>query len=592
MAPMTALVALLALAGVLPAAGQTRPVAPAGAPAGDWPAAGRDPGLTRFSPLTELTPANVNELKVLWSWPTGSLAGHEGNPLVIDGKLYLQTPHPSRVVAFDLNQPGAAPLWSYSPPAGRGPVLALCCDVGNRGLAWHPSGKLYLAMFTGDLVALDARTGKQLWRVTNGDPATGTTMQSAPLVVGGLVIVGVGGGEFGNRGYLTGYDAHTGKQAWRAWSMGSDQETLIGPLPNLNYPSHQGPRLGLSTWNADSWQRGGGATWGWLSYDPDLDLVYYGTGAPAPMNGYQRIGDNKWTSSLIARNPKTGLARWVLQLTPGDRWGFGASNENILLDLNFGGRAVKGLVHFDRNGFAYTIDRATGRLLLAQKYGPVNWAREIHTASSLPVLDSAYLPRASGTTRGICPSLMGMKAFQPAAYSPITELFFVPAMDLCMDLEPTGASFQPGQPFVGAKVRIVTGSSGSRGRFLAWSATTGSLAWEIREPFPVFGGALATAGGLVFYGTLDGWLKAVDATNGRERWRFKTPSGIVSNPISFAGPNGRQLIAVVSGIGGWPGRALKPGPDRRPTDGIEAVSVLADLMGQVVPGGVLLILGR
>ena len=565
----------LAMAVVLvapPAAGQARPAAPPGAPAGDWPAAGRDPALTRFSPLTELTPANVGELKVLWSWPTGSVAGHEGNPLVVGGKLYLQTPHPGRVVAFDLSTPGAPPFWNYVPPAGRGPVLSVCCDVGNRGLAWHSSGKLFLAAFTGHLVALDGRTGRVLWRVANGDPSTGVTMQSAPIVIGDLVLVGVGGGEFGNRGHLTAYQIQTGKQVWRAWSTGTDQETLIGPTPNLHYPTHQARGLGRSTWVADSWTRGGGATWGWLSYDPELDLVYYGTGAPAPMNWYQRVGDSKWTSSLIARNPKTGQARWVLQLTPGDRWGFGASNENILIDVTFGGRPVKALVHFDRNGFAYTIDRTAGRILLAQKYGPVNWARDVNPATSLPTIDSQYLPRASGVTRGICPSLVGMKSFQPAAYSPVTELFYVPGMDLCMDLEPLGASFEVGKPFVGARVQLTTGSSGSRGRFLAWSATTGAIAWEIREPFPVFSGALATAGGLVIYGTLDGWLKAVDAIDGRERWRFKTPSGIISNPISFATAEGRQLIAIVTGIG--------------------TVGILADLIGKVEPGGTLLILGR
>ncbi|TFH66783.1 MAG: hypothetical protein E4G90_01790, partial [Gemmatimonadales bacterium] len=221
--------AVLAVAPTVVGAQIPPAAAPAAAaiPAANWPSSGRDLGLTRFSPLTEITPANVNRLTVKWTFGTGSLRGHEGNPLVIDGRLYLHTPHPTTVYAFDLDRPGDPPLWRYAPSPGRGPTLAACCDVSNRGLAWHPSGKLYVPLFQGDLAAIDLATGKEIWKVRNGDPGTGLTMQAAPLVVGDVVIVGTGGGEFGARGHLTAYNALTGARLWRGYSTGSDTEVLL-----------------------------------------------------------------------------------------------------------------------------------------------------------------------------------------------------------------------------------------------------------------------------------------------------------------------------------------------------------------------------
>lgn len=586
----TRLLKALFLLPCLPAllAGQARP-APAGPPAGEWSAPARDLAGTRFSPLTDISTRNVSNLRMLWSYGTGSLEGHEGNPLVAGGRLYLHTPHPVTVQAFDLDRPGSPPLWSYA-PGGRDPALAGCCGLGSRGIAWHPSGKLYVPLFPGDLAAVDAATGKELWRVRNGDPRAGLTMPAAPLVVGDVVIVGVAGGEFGARGYLTGYDALTGKQLWRGYSTGPDSEVLLTTAPNPGYPgSVLGRDLGVSTWSADSWTRGGGATWGWLTADPELNLVFHGTGAPAPLNPLQRVGDNKWTASLLARDLTTGQVRWALQLTPRDAWGFDASNESILTDLTVGGRPVKALVHFDRNGFAYTIDRVTGRILLAEKYGPVNWATKVDLSTGLPVRDPAY--SGPGKVSGVCPGIIGMKTFQPAAFSPVTRLFYVPANNLCMDIEPEAAVFAAGKPYQGATVQLSAGPGGKRGRFLAWDATSGTIAWEVREEFPAFGGALVTAGGLVFYGTLDGWLKALDATSGRLLWQFKTPSGIVGNPITFAGPDGRQYLAIVSGVGGWPGQALRAGSTAKPSDALGAVGAFADLARVTNPGGVLLVFG-
>lgn len=589
----TRLLKPLLLLSCLPAllAGQARPAppAPAGPTPGEWSAPARDLAGTRFSPLADISTRNVSGLRLLWSYGTGSLEGHEGNPLVVGGRLYLHTPHPVTVRAFDLDRPGSAPLWTYA-PGGRDPALSACCGLGSRGIAWHPSGKLYVPLFPGDLAAVDATTGKELWRVRNGDPRAGVTMPAAPLVVGDVVIVGVAGGEFGARGHLTAYDALTGKTLWRGYSTGPDTDVLLTGAPNPGYPGTTlGRDLGTSSWSADSWTRGGGATWGWLTADPELNLVFHGTGAPAPLNPLQRIGDNKWTASLIARDLTTGQVRWALQLTPHDAWGYDATNENILTDLTVGGRPVKALVHFDRNGFAYTIDRVTGRVLLAEKYGPVNWASKVDLGTGRPVTDPAYA--GPGKVTGVCPSTMGMKTFQPAAFSPVTRLFYVPVNNLCMDIEAGPAVFAAGKPYQGTTVQLSAGPGGTRGRFLAWDATTGSIAWEVREEFPAFGGALVTAGGLVFYGTLDGWLKAVDAASGRLLWQFKTPSGIVGNPITFAAPDGRQYLAIVSGVGGWPGQALRAGPAAKPSDALGAVGAFADLARVTNPGGVLLVFG-
>lgn len=565
------------------ATGQARPAAgPVDRPA-DWPSAGRDLAATRFSPLTRITPQNATQLRLLWSFGTGSLEGHEGNPLVVGGRLYLHTPHPVTLYAFDLERPGSPPLWKYG-GTSRDPAPSLCCGAGSRGVGWHPSGKLFVPLFPGDLAAVDASNGREIWRVRNGDPRAGLTMPGAPVVVGDVVIVGVAGGEFGARGYLTAYDAHSGRLLWRGYSTGPDTEVLVTGPANPAYPAHQGRDLGTTTWTADAWARGGGATWGWLTADTALGLVYHGTGAPAPLNPLQRLGDNKWTSSLIAREIATGRVRWAVQLTPADASGYDASNESILADLTVAGRPVKALVHFDHNGFAYTIDRATGRVLLAEKYGPANWAAGINPATATPARE----PLQAGARTGVCPSLLGMKGLQPAAWSPAAGLFYVPLNNLCMDIEPRPAAFSPGRPHVGATVRITPGPGGSLGRFIAWDAATASIAWEVREPWPVLGGALATAGGVVFYGTLDGWLKAVDARSGSELWRFRAPSGFVGSPVAFADDDGRMYVAIVAGLGGWP--ALAAGMVR-PNEAYGAVPAFAELARTVNPGGVLLVFG-
>lgn len=528
--------------------------------------AGRDFGLTRFSPLDQITAENVAGLRPAWSFSTGVLGPHEGSPLVVGTTMFVHAPYPNTVYALDLRAPGAPIRWRYLAPAAarRTAPLTGCCDTGSRGLAWHPSGRLLVPLLTGQLAALNAETGREIWRVRHTEPAAGATLPGAPLVVGDLVIVGTAGAGYGVRGHISAYEVATGRLVWRGYTTGPDADVLTDGITNQHYASHQGRELGASSWPSGLWQTGGGTVSGWLSYDRELDLVFHGTDEPAPGNPAQRAGDNKWTSSIIAREAKTGRVRWAYQVTPHDEWGYGAGNENILVDLTVGGARTPALVHFDRNGFAYTIARATGKVLVAQPYGPVNWAAKLDESTGLPVRAPAFAapppaPPASGpgrrppppTTSAICPAAIGGKHLQPAAYSPVTGLFYVPASNLCMDLSTETVTYAAGRPFAGANTRMTAGPGGNRGRLLAWDASTATVAWEIKEPLAVTSGVLVTAGGLVFYGTMDGWLKAVDHRSGREVWRHKTPSGIVGSPIAFTTPDGRQHIAVYSGFGGW-----------------------------------------
>ena len=549
-----------------------------------WVMTGRTFDLQRYSPLNQITTANVGQLGVAWTMSTGTLRGHEGNPLVVGNVMYFHTSFPNKVYALDLSKEGMPQIWSFTPDQPADVIPVACCDVVNRGLAYHPSGKLYIQLLEGDLLALDAKTGKQIFRVKNADYKKGETMTNAPLVVKDVVIAGVSGGEFGVRGHVTAYDANTGKELWRAYSTGPDSDVKITGVPNANYESMKGKDLGLSTWQGDEWKRGGGTTWGWYSYDPELNLLYYGTGNPGTWNPDQRPGDNKWSMTIFARNPETGEAKWAYQMTPHDEWDYDGVNENILFDRN----GQKLLAHFDRNGFAYTIDRTNGKVIVANKYGPVNWATKIDLATGVPVRDPKYGTTSKKNTEGICPAAIGFKDQQPAAYSPQTGLFYVPANNICMDYEGVEVKYAAGQPYVGAIVRMFAGPGGNRGRFIAWDPMKGQQVWEIKEPLAAYGGALATAGGLVFYGTMEGWLKAVDAKTGKVLWKFKTPSGIIGNPMTYIGPDNRQYVAVLSGIGGWAGIGIAAGIGAEdPTAGLGALGAFGDAGKYTTQGGVL-----
>ena len=546
---------------------------------------------TRYSTLDRITAANVGRLAVAWTFSTGVLRGHEGAPLVVDGVMYVHTPFPNTITALDLDHEGRI-LWRYAPKQDPGVMALLCCDTVHRGLA-YADGALLIQLADTTLVSLDAKTGRVNWSVKNGDPARGETNTAAVLPVKDKILVGLSGGEFGVQCHVTAYDARTGARLWRAAAVGTDEQMRVDPERTTSLGKPIGRDSSLKSWEGDQWKTGGACAWGWFAYDAALDLVYYGTGNPSTWNPKQRPGDNRWAMSIVARDPDTGLARWLYQMTPHDQWDYDGVNEMILTEQEIGGARRPLLTHFDRNGFAYTLDRATGELLVARTFdGAVNWATRIDLDRASPgygrpVLDPRYSPEQTGedeTTTGICPGAIGAKNQQPAAYSPRTRLFYVPTNHICMDYEPFQVSYTPGLPYVGATVSLHPAPDDARtGTLTAWDGVEGRVAWSIPEPFSVWSGVLATAGDVVFYGTLEGYLKAVDARTGRALYRFKTPSGIVGNVTTYT-HRGRQYVAVLSGIGGWAGIGLAAGLTD-PNDGAGAVGGYAALSRYTAPGG-------
>jgi PQQ-dependent dehydrogenase (methanol/ethanol family) len=559
----------------------------------DWVMPAGDYANTRYSKLNQITAANVGKLQVAWTFSTGVLRGHEGGPLVVGNMMYVHTPFPNKVYALDLSQENKI-VWKYEPKQDPNVIPVMCCDTVNRGVAYG-DGKIFLHQADTTLVALDAKTGQVAWSTKNGDPGKGATGTSAPLVVKDKVLIGISGGEFGVQCHVTAYDLKTGKQAWRAFSEGPDDQILVDPVSTTEHGKPVGKDSSIKTWQGDQWKIGGGCTWGWLSYDPSLNLVYYGSGNPSTWNPKQRPGDNKWSMTVWARNADTGVAKWVYQMTPHDEWDYDGVNEMILSDQQVNGTERKLLTHFDRNGLAYTMDRATGELLVAEKYDPkVNWTSGVDMNKSSPtygrpkVVDQ-YSTEKGGedkNTKGICPAALGTKDEQPAAYSPDTQLFYVPTNHVCMDYEPFKVSYTAGQPYVGATLSMYPPQGESHmGNFIAWDGKTGKIVWSNKEQFSVWSGALATAGGVVFYGTLEGYLKAVDAKTGKELYKFKTPSGIIGNVTTYE-QGGRQYVAVLSGVGGWAGIGLAAGLTE-PTEGLGAVGGYAALSNYTALGGAL-----
>jgi len=557
----------------------------------EWAQPAGDYANTRYSKLNQITAQNVGKLQVAWTFSTGVLRGHEGNPLVIGDMMYVHTPFPNIVYALDLKDDGKI-VWKYEPKQDPNVIPVMCCDTVNRGVAYG-DGMIFLHQADDKLVALDAKTGKVAWTAVNGDPSKGQTGTSSPLVVKDKVLVGTSGGEFGVQCHLTAYDMKTGKQAWRAYSSGPDEQILLDPVKTTEHGKPVGKDSSIKTWQGDQWKIGGGCTWGWISYDPQLDLVYYGSGNPSTWNPKQRPGDNKWSMTIFARSPDTGMAKWVYQMTPHDEWDYDGVNEMILADLQMGGATRKTLVHFDRNGLAYTMDRDTGELLVAEKYDPaVNWTTGVDMNKNSPkygrpTVVSQYSTEQNGedvNSKGICPAALGTKDQQPAAFSPDTKLFYVPTNHVCMDYEPFKVSYTAGQPYVGATLSMYPPKGSTHmGNFIAWDATTGKIVWSNKEQFSAWSGALATAGGVVFYGTLEGYLKAVDAKTGKELYKFKTPSGIIGNVNTYE-HNGRQYIAILSGVGGWAGIGLAAGLTD-PQAGLGAVGGYAALSNYTALGG-------
>jgi PQQ-dependent dehydrogenase (methanol/ethanol family) len=558
---------------------------------GQWVRPAGDFSSTRYSDIAEITAERVGALTVKASFATGIAKGHEAAPLAVGGTMYLVTPYPNHVFAFDLTQGSLAVKWTFSPaplPASQG---VACCDVVNRGAA-YADGLVVFNTLDNRTVAIDAATGTQRWATQLGDIRKGETMTMAPLIVKDKVLVGNSGGELGVRGWLTALNLQTGAVVWRAYSTGPDRDVLIGPLFKPFYPTERGTDLGVHTWPSEGWKTGGGAPWGWISYDPGLDLIYYGTGNPGPWNAEQRPGDNKWTSAIFARRPDSGEAVWAYQWSPHDLWDYDGVNEQILLDLPIGGRTRKVLVRPERNGYMYVLDRITGEVLSADPFAHITSTLGIDLKSGRPRENPRKKPALGIVTREICPAAPGAKDWQPSAYSPRTGLLYVPANNLCMDHEGLEANYIEGTPFVGASVRMYAGPGGYRGELVAWDPIARRKVWSITEKYPVWSGVVATAGDLVFYGTMDRWFKAVDARSGAVRWQYRMPSGVIGQPISYRGPDGRQYIAVACGVGGWAG-AIVSGPldSADATAALGFANAMSDLPGDTPAGGGLFIFG-
>jgi len=545
----------------------------------------------RYSQLKQITAANVGKMQVAWTFSTGVLRGHEGSPLVIDGVMYLHSPFPNKVYALNLDNQQI--LWKYEPKQDPAVIPQMCCDTVNRGVA-YAEGKVILQQADSTLVALDAKTGKVVWSVKNGDPKLGAVNTNAPHVFKDKVFTGISGGEWGVRGFIAAYNLSDGKLAWKGYSVGPDAEMLIDPDKTMTWTDGKMAPVGkdssLKTWKGDQWKTGGGTTWGWYSYDKALNLMYYGTGNPSTWNPAQRPGDNKWSMTIFARDVDTGMAKWVYQMTPYDEWDFDGINEMILADINVKGKPTKALVHFDRNGFGYTMDRVTGALLVAEKYDPqVNWATHVDMKTGRPQVVAKYSTAKNGpdvNTKGICPAALGSKDQQPASFDPETKLFYVPTNHVCMDYEPFKVEYTAGQPYVGATLSMfpAPGSHGGMGNFITWDAGTGKIVQSQAEKFSVWSGSLNTAGGISCYGTLEGYMKCVDKKDiKKELFKFKTPSGIIGNVFTYQ-HKGKQYIGVFSGIGGWAGIGMAAGLEKD-QEGLGAVGGYKELSKYTELGG-------
>src|SRR5215203_2720564 len=577
-------------AGAQPASSGPMPAPPASAaPAedGQWTMPAKNYASTRYSELAEINADNVGKLQVAFTFSTGVNRGQEAAPIVVGGTMYVLSPYPNVLYALDLTKDGAPLKWKYEPKPEAASQGVACCDTVNRGPVYS-NGRVFMNTLDGSTVAVDAKDGKEVWKTKLGSINTGETITMAPLVVKDKVLVGNSGGEYGVRGWIVALDANSGKHAWKAYSTGPDKDVLIGPNFKPFYDSDKGQDLGVTTWPPNAWEQGGGTVWGWISYDPDLNLIFHGTANPGPWNSDQRPGDNKWTAGIFARDADSGEARWFYQWSPHDLFDWDGVNENILLDMEWKGQQRKVLVRPERNGFIYVLDRTTGEVLYANPYHRLTAATGVDLSTGRLQYVPDKKPQVNQVVRDLCPVASGAKDWNPSAYSPKTGLLYLPHSNLCMDLQHSEVNYIAGTPYLGAEARFTPGPGGHRGVVQAWDVRQGRAVWSEREDFPVWSGALVTAGDVMFHGTMEGWFKARDARTGQVLWQFKTSSGIIGQPTTYRGPDGKQYVAILSGVGGWAGAVVSGDLDVR--DGTAALgfaNVMRDLKDVTTKGGTL-----
>ncbi len=531
---------------------------------GDVVTAGLGQQAQRYSPLAKINAQTVKNLVPVWSMSFGGekQRGQESQPLVFDGKMYVTASY-SRLFALDAKT--GKKLWKYEHRLPDG--IMPCCDVVNRGAALYGNVVIF-GTLDAQLVALDKDSGKVVWKEKVEDYAGGYSISAAPLIVKGKVISGVSGGEFGIVGRIEARDAKTGKMVW-------SRPTVEGHMGHTYDASGTASDNGISgttnaTWPGDLWKTGGAATWNNVTYDPDTNLIFAGTGNPSPWNSHLRPGDNLFSSSTVAINADTGKIVWSYQNTPHDGWDFDGVNEFVSFDFKGkDGKVVKAGGKADRNGFFFVNDRTNGKLLNAFPFvKQITWAKSIDLSTGRPVYDDSNRPGdpaagadgKKGTTVFAAPSFLGGKNQMPMAYSPQTGLFYVPANEWGMDIWNEPVAYKRGAAYLGAGFTIKALHEDYIGALRAVDPVSGKIVWENKNYAPLWGGVLATAGGLVFYGTPEGFLKAVDAKTGKELWSFQTGTGVVAPPISWE-EGGEQYIGVVAGWGGavplWGGDVAK-----------------------------------
>jgi alcohol dehydrogenase (cytochrome c) len=508
----------------------------ASAGAQGWPVNGGDTGNTSYSAANQINTGNVKNLKVAWALQLGTLRSQESRPVVIGETLYVTSSHGPKNT-FAVNAKTGEIKWRYSPEIPKDVDQIACCDVVNRGVA-VAQGKVFVGRLDAHIVALDEKTGKEVWKTKVVDYQQGSAITSPPTVAGNVVVTGFAGGEYGVRGAIVGLDINTGKELWRTHTV---------PM---------GSEKGADTWKGDSGKYGGGVVWNVGSYDPKLNLVYYGTSNPAPWSASVRGNDssdvgkftNLYTAAAVALDPQTGAIKWHYQFTPHDAWDYDGVNELVFADLTFDGKKQPVVMQANRNGFFYVLNRETGKLLGAKQFiEGVNWATSIDLKTGLPVeaANNSKRPGMKRKAADICPNLIGAKNWMPMSMSAQTGLVYIPVQNLCMDLEGIDAEYKRGQFYLGVNFDLGKVGPGSPG-IIAWDPVKQQRVWQSKEDLIYTGGALSTAGGLVFHGNIKGWLKALDAKTGKELWKFNAGSGISQAPMTYT-LDGKQYLAVVSG---------------------------------------------
>jgi len=530
----------------------------------NWLTYGRTYDEQRFSPLKQINPGNVDQLKLAWHYDLD--AAHrvqESTPVVVDGVMYVTTAW-SKVFALEAST--GKQIWAFDPAVPGSSGIKGCCDVANRGVAFW-KGKVYVGTFDGRLIAIEAGTGKQVWSVQTTEPTKSYTITGAPRIVKGKVIIGNGGSEYIARGYVTAYDAATGKQVWRFYTVPGEPGHPDGAASDQVLESRA-----RSTWNGEFWTNGGGGTvWDSMAYDPKLDLLYIGTDNGSPWNRAIRSpggGDNLFIASIIALRPDTGEYVWHFQESPGESWDFSAAQHMILTDLPIDGRTRHVLMQAPKNGFFYVLDRETGAFITARPIATVNWATGVDPVSGRPLENPQARYGETGKPWVSLPGPSGSHGWQPMSYSPLTGLVYVPVIEAAFPLIPdkafkpknfgwnTGVDFNAGS--LPEDPKVVAGiESQLKGRLSAWDPVAQREVWRAQYDHPWNGGVLATAGNLVYQGNSMGELAAFRADDGKRVWSIQTYTGIVAPPVSYE-VNGEQYVAVEVGWGGAFGLAAGP----------------------------------